>query len=243
MAGFCQSGQSSSGQPVWADPLGPTSIGPRGTAQYGASGAPQIRSNIYSQMQGMNAPLTAAASQVASGAAAGMNSPAWREGQNLATQNLSGQYLHGSPELDAAMAANRAGTLASAADAAARQKSDYTRAGMGWSTGNQQAAQSDMAAAGAQAGRTNADIYAQNYANERANQNAAPGQYAAATAAPLNYLNQATMTANAPLQVQGNLLSGLSSGGQVITPNQSSTSTSSMGSNIMNGISALLGAV
>lgn len=241
--GFCDSSQSTKAPPVWADPLGPSSLGRGGVAQYGTSGAPQIRSGLFNQMQAMSPYTTGAATSLASRLPGDVNAPGWQAGTDLASRTMGGSYLNGSPQLDRAMAANRAGTLASAADQTARIQSQFGKSGMGWSTANQQAAQGNMAAAGAEAGRTNANTYAQNYAMERANQNAAPQAYAASKAAPFNYLSNATGAVNSPLSAQGNLLSALSSGGQVVTPNSTQSINPSLGSSIMNGFSGVMGSL
>lgn len=206
-----RSSQSTSAPPVWADPLGPSSLGKNGVAQYGMSGAPQLRSQIFKEM-GQRAPSDAQ----------------WTNVNNLTNRNLSGANLNGSPALDRAMATNRAETLASAADATARTRSQMGKVGMGWSTANQQAAQSGQAAAGAAAGRTNANAYLQNYANERAIQNQAPGQLSA----PLDYLSR-----------KASLVSGLSSGGQVITPNTTQNLDPSIASTMMNTYASIMGSL
>jgi hypothetical protein len=239
--GFCNSRQGSTAPPVWADPLGPTSTGKRGVASYSTSGAPQYRNQLFSAMGGMGPTLNAAGADAASHIGAGVNAPQWGAAENLATRNLSGAYLNGSPALDRAMAANRSATMASAADATARTRAQYGRAGMGWSTGNQQAAQSGAATAAGEADRTNANTYLQNYLNERGIQNSAPGQFAAAKAAPLDYLSRAVQGALSPLTGQGNILSALSSGGQVITPGTTQTINPSAGSSVLNGWAGVIG--
>lgn len=185
--------------------------------------------------------LSSASSDIASRIPGDVNAPQFKQAENLATRNLSGANLNGSPQLDRAMAANRASTMASAANETARIRSQFGRAGMSFSTGNQQAAQSAKAAAGAAASRDNAQTYFQNYAMERANQNAAPAQFAMAKAAPFNYLSQASGALMAPLSNQGNLLSALSSGGQVITPQTTQSLNPSLGSSIVNGWAGVVG--
>ena len=194
---------------MWADPLGPSALGKNGTAIYGTSGAPQMRSDIFNYMKGLN--------------------PNFAPGQSVLNQNVSGAFLHGSPELDRAMASNRAATMGAAADATARLKSEYARNGMNFSTGMQQAAQGARTAAGAEAGRTAANTYLQNYANERANQNASVGQVGQA---PLNYLTQ-----------KGNIVSSLSSGGQVITPESKQYLDPSKTSTMLNTYATIMGGV
>ncbi len=139
------------------------------------------------------------------------------------------------------MATNQAAALADAANETARLKSTYGRNGMAFSTAAQQADQAARAAANARASQTNAGAYLQNYLAERGNQNNAVGLLGQATQAPLSYLGQVSNAYASPLTQAGNLLSGLSSGGQVITTgtSQSGTYSPSMGSNIMNGLGAL----
>lgn len=239
--GFCDSSQTTSAPPVWADPLGPTSTGKGGRAIYGTSGAPQLRNGIFNAMSGYTPQLNAAAGQAANTLSAGMSNPAWQEGQNLATRNLSGAYLNGSPQLDKAMAENRSATMAASADQNARTQSQFAKAGMGWSTANQQATQAGTASAAGNADRDAANTYLQNYQFERGNQNAAPQQFAAASAAPFNYLSQGSQATLAPLAQQGNILSALSSGGQVVTPNTTQSINPSTGSSILNGWAGVVG--
>lgn len=214
-AGDSRSKQSTSSPPVWADPLGPNSVGPDGVAHYGASGAPQLRNQIFDYLKGKSP-----------------NATQYKMGEDLATRNVAGNYLNGSPQLDRAMAANRAGTMATAADATARLKSEFGKAGLSFSTANQQAAQSARTAAGADADRTSANAYLQNYMNERGIQNNAVQQFGAARSAPLDYLGK-----------QGNIISGLSSGGQVITPNSTQTLDPSKLSSILNSYSSAMGSI
>lgn len=239
--GFCDSSQSTSAPPTWADPLGPTSTGKGGRAVYGASGAPQLRTGIFNAMQGYQPQLSGASDAAAATLSKGMTNPAWQEGQNLATRNMSGAYLNGSPQLNTAMAENRAATMGAAADQNARTQSQFTKTGMGWSTANQQATQGATASAAGEADRNAANTYLQNYQMERGNQNAAPQQFAAASAAPFNYLSQGSSAVMSPLTQQGNLLSALSSGGQVVTPNTTQSINPSTGSSILNGWAGVVG--
>lgn len=210
-------------------------------AQYGTSGAPQLRTGLFNAMSGYSPQLNAAGGAAANTLASGMASPAWAEAQGLATRNLSGANLNGSPQLDKAMAENRAATLGAAADQNARTQSQFSKAGMGWSTANQQAAQAGTTAAAGTASRDASNTYLQNYQFERGNQNAAPGQFAQAAAAPFNYLSQGSSAVMSPLASQGNLLSALSSGGQVITPNTTQSVNPSLGSSILNGWAGVVG--
>jgi hypothetical protein len=238
MAGFCQTTQGTSAPPVWADPLGSVSTGKGGAAQYGASGAPQMRSQLFNYMQGISPQMASSSQDTASRLTSSANDPFWGSAQQQARDTMAGRYLAGSPQLDRAMAANTSRALSSAADEDARLKSQFGKTGMGFSTGYQQASQANRSALMADAARGNAATYLQNYMAERANQNAAPGAYQQAQTAPLNYLSQVPSTLMAPLNQQGNLLTALSSGGQVVTPNSTETYTPSMAANVMQGIGA-----
>lgn len=238
MAGFCQSQQNTSAPPVWADPLGPTSTGRGGVARYGTSGAPQYRSGLFNYMSGVSPEMYGAASDLASGLQTAAGSSFFPAAEREASNTLAGNYLSGSPQLNAAMAANTAGQIAQAQDENARVKSDFTRSGMRYSTGMEQAAQGNVTNAAAQAGRTNAMTQLQNYQTERQNQQNAPAMYTAAQSAPFNYLSQVSSALMNPASLQGNLLSALSSGGQTITPNVSEMYTPSMGANILTGLGA-----
>ena len=200
---------------IEADPLGPTSIGPGGQPQFSATGAPQIRSTLFNYLN-QSLPSSVSAGNTYAGASQGAAAnPGWATAAGNANQNAAGDYLAGSPQLDTALATQRGQTMADAANQDARIKSQFTQNGMGWSTGQQQAQEANNAAAGAQAANTSAQTYLQNYMNERANQNNAGTQLATATSQPLNYLSGVAGATQAPLAGAGNLISGLSSGGQV----------------------------
>ena len=149
--GFCQSQQGTSAPPVWADPLGPTSTGPRGVANYGTSGAPQIRGNLFNYMGGLAPQMNQSAQQLASGLTSAAGSSFYPSAQRFAENTMAGNYLAGSPQLDKAMAANQSQAMAGAADENARIKSDMGKSGMGMSTAYQQAAQGNTTAAAADA--------------------------------------------------------------------------------------------
>ncbi len=183
--------------------------------------------------------MTQAGERLASGLEGAASNPGWSAASGLAQKNIAGDYLNGSPALDRAMAWNRAQTMADAADATARIKSAYGKNGMAFSTASQQADQAARAAAGARANQTSAQTYLQNYMAERGNQNNGGAMLAQSTGTPLNYLSQVSGAYASPLTQAGNLLSGLSSGGQVFSTGQSGSYSPSMGANIMNGLGGL----
>lgn len=239
--GFCDSGQSQQSSQGWQDPLGPTSIGKNGQPTFSATGAPQLRSSIFNYL---NIPGMANSGQNASKAlSSAAANPTWGLTETNATKNAAGDYLAGSPQLDAELAQQRAAALQSAADTNARTRSNFGKNGMSFSTGNEQAQQAQTGAANAAANQNNALSYLQNYQTERANQNNAATQLQGAYAAPLNYLSNVGSAQLQPLQSAGNLLSGLSSGGQVFQTGQTGQYNPSLGSSILNGFSGVMGSL
>ena len=236
MASMCDSQQSQQNQSQWIDPLGPTSIGRTGRDQYSASGAPQMRSQLFSYLQGYQPQMNQAGSDYASALKYAAANPGWGAAADQANKNISGQYLSGSPELDKAMATNRSMALAGAADQNARTRGMFARNGMGFSTGDVQAEGATAAAANAGAANTNAQTYLQNYLAERGNQNSGAAALASATGTPLNYLGGVAGAYSSPLSAESNLIGGLSTGGQVFDAGSNGRYTPSWGSDVMNGI-------
>jgi hypothetical protein len=202
-----------------------------------------MRSDLFSYMQSLQPQMRNSAQTTAGGLSSAAADPFWGQAKNYASNELGGNYLAGSPQLDRSIAANTSQQMASAADASSRLKSGFGKNGMGFSTGYTQADEANKAAAAANAGRTNAQESFANYSTERANQNNAPQLFQSAQSAPLNYLSQIPSTLLSSLGQEGNLLSSLSSGGQVITPNTSQNIDPSLGSNIMNGFSGIIGSL
>jgi len=233
--GFCTDSQSQSNNGQWVDPLGPSSVGANGKASYGATGAPQIRTGLFNYLQSYEPQMMQAGSNLAARLQQAGNSPAWSNAVEQANRNLAGDYLEGSPAIDR----QAAQTLASAANEDARIRSQFAKNGASFGTAEQQAEQANRAAATAGANATNAQTYAQNYEAERANQNNAGNQLATSLSAPLNYLSQVSGAYTTPLTQAGNLLSALSSGGQVFSTGSSGSSNPGIGQSILAGIGAL----
>lgn len=236
---FCDNNQQTASTHRWQDPLGPTAMGPGGGSKFSPTGAPQLRSRIFDYLGSYLPQAEAAGNEFAGALKTAAGNPAWKQANDFATQTLAGRYLNGSPSLDRALAQNRASSLAEAANETARIKSGFAKNGMNFSTAAQQADQSAQAAATARANALNAQAYQQNYLAERANQNNAPGMLQLSTSAPLAYLSQVSGASTAPLSQIGNLVSGLSSGGQVFQTGGTMRDTPSMGSNILNGLGGL----
>jgi hypothetical protein len=200
-----------------------------------------MRSNLYGYLGNYMPQMAQAGETYAAGLNKAAANPGWTGAASNANANIAGQYLNGSPQVDRAAAANTAAAEGDAANQTAREKSEYARNGMNFGTGQQEAAQSAQAQAAARAGQQNNQLYLQNYQAERANQNAGGAQLQGATSAPLNYLGGVSGAYAQPLAQSGNLLSGLSSGGQVYTQNSqgSGTYSPSFGQNIMSGMGSL----
>lgn len=238
--GFCDSGQTQTNSNQWIDPLGPTSVGANGKHPvYSPTGAPQYREQLFNYLGQMQPSLNAAGQATASGLQSAAANPGWGQAATLANNTMAGDYLAGSPQLDSAMQANTRQQMASAADTNARLKSQMGLNGMGFSTAYDQAAQANNASAAANAANTNAQTYLQNYQAERQNQNNAVNNLATATSQPLNYLQGVSGAMEQPLTQAGNLLSALSSGGQVFTSGTSGSYSPSTGSSILQGIGGL----
>lgn len=237
--GFCDSSQSQSNKGQYIDPLGPSSIGPHGKATYDATGAPQIRDQLFNYLGQYQPGMNQAGENYASGLQSAASNPGWNQASNLAQSTMAGNYLAGSPQLNAAMQANARTQMASAADTDARIKSQMQMNGMGYSTANQEAAQANNAAAAANVANTNAATYLNNYQAERANQNNSVNNLATATGQPLSYLSGVSGAYTQPLDQAGNLISSLASGGQVFNAGTSGSYSPSAGSSILQGIGAL----
>lgn len=249
--GFCSSNQTASnaGQQNtgynWQNPLGPTSIGANGKPNFSATGAPQLATQLFSYLGGSMPQMQQAGLNYAGALQGAAVAPGWQAAQNNATQTAAGNYLAGSPELNAALARNQATAGAAAADEVAREKATLSKNGMAFGTPEQEAAQSTVASANANAANTNAQTYLQNYLSERAAQNNSGNMLAQATGTPLSYLGSVPGAYTSGLTPAGNLLSALSSGGQVFqtsagqTGSQNGNYNPSIGSDILNGIGSL----
>jgi hypothetical protein len=144
--------------------------------------------------------------------------PGWGQAQTLASNEMQGKYLNGSPELDNAMAQMRAGSNASTANTNAGIRSQFAQNGMSFGTGNQEAQMATQAANNASANNAEAQARLQNYQAERQLQSNAVNNYATATSTPLNYLAQDNTPYMTPLTDISQIVSGLSKGGTVNNP-------------------------
>ena len=206
--GACDKTKKATDTPQWHDPLGPTD----------STGAHTQRSRIFDYLSS-TAPQTATdATAFADRSRVAANDPGFAEAQALARRTMAGEFLNGSPQLDAALAGVRSRANAETADTATRIRGGFARNGMQFSTANQQAQQSNQAATTARSNEVEASARLQNYLSERALQAAAPGALAAAHSAPLNYLSGISSAGLDPLSKQAAIVAALAGGGQIATP-------------------------
>lgn len=244
---FCGSSQQQSNNTAdlnqWANPLGPSSIGPNGRPVFAPSGAAQAGASALNYL-GSQAPAMNAAGQASAAALQGAAAnPGFGAAQTNAANTAAGDYLAGSPALNRQLAQTQAAAGASAADAAARARSTMNENGMAWGTGQQQVQQAATAQGNEAAAQNNAQAYLQNYQAERGAQNQAGGQLAQAYAAPLSYLGAVPGALASGTATAAPLISGLGSGGSIFSNGnqnyQAGTYNPSTGSDILNGIGAL----
>lgn len=230
MAGFCDSSQDQKNNTQYVDPLGPSS---------GGNGAPQLRGQLFDYLSQNLGNSVNSGQTYANALTAAAANPAWQTVQGNAQKSAAGDYLNGSPQLDSAMAQNVAQAQRGAADENARIRSTFAKNGMAFSTADEQAQQTNSAAANAQAANTNAQTYLQNYLSERGNQVNAGNALAQGQQAPLSYLSSIPGAYTNPLTTAGGLVSGMASGGQMITTGTSGQYSPSAGSDVMNGLGSL----
>lgn len=196
--------------PVWYGPYGET-----GTNQKAIDDRASVMNASYPNFQKSQT----IANQTAGMAQQGAQNPGFSQVNSLANNELNGKYLNGNPALTNQIASVQQQANRAAGDQAAQIRSGQQRAGMGFSTANQEAQQGAQAAQNANAMNTSANATLQNYQTERANQNNAGNLLNSNLTNQLN-LNQAGISAlYSPLSAQANLQTGLYTGGQTATPN------------------------
>jgi len=130
---------------------------------------------------------------------------------------LSGKYLNSPTVNNYARQANNQ-VMSANANQNARTRAMYNRNGMGFSTGMQQAQQADTAAASAKGAGLESQIVANNYQNERNNQQNASSIIEGAQNQKLSYLNQKNSALYSPLQQQSSITTQLLGNGSSQSP-------------------------
>jgi len=197
-----------------------------GEANGGNEGAIQSRDAIFERMNSekFQNMLNNNADVYAKESAQAAYSPELASISAYGSDVLSGKYLNSPVVADYARKANGQ-VMAANADQNARTRATFSRAGMGFSTGMQQAQQADTAAASAKGASLESQIVANNYQNERALQSAAPSIIQGAQNQKLSYLagvNQAYLN---PLQQQAGITTQLLGNNQVQSPTYVQTPT------------------
>jgi hypothetical protein len=237
--GFCGEDKQYTDKPQWFDPLGPRNV--NGVPTHTPTGGPELRDNLFKQMQDWSPAMNESGRQLAGGLQAAAGDSGWGEAADVARRTISGEYLGGAPQFNEALGnyrnqvgkaaqAVKQSALAGAADSSADLASRYARSGLGFSTANQQAAQSAKAAGTARANELAAGLEkgaadfeagarVQNYGQERLAQRQGATQLQEAVGQPLQYLSAIPQAYMQPLAQQGQLVTGLSGGGPIATPN------------------------
>lgn len=181
-------------------------------------GGQQMRGSIYSLLSGLSPTLNQNSTNTANALGQAYSLPGWAQARDLATSEMAGKYLGGSPQLDAAMSAMRAASGAASANTNAGIRSNFAQNGMSFGTGNQEAQSANSAANNASANNAEAQARMQNYQAERQIQNNAVNTYGTATTTPLSYLAQQNEAYTQPLTEISQMIKGLSGGGTVAQP-------------------------
>lgn len=196
----------------------PVFFGAYGNGTAGSQQGQNTANQVSTDSQSAYSQAKNIADQSAAMASTNAQNPGFGAANGLYNSEIQGNYLNGSPQLSSQLASNQTQANRAAGDQAAQIKGSDARAGMSFSTADQQAQENAQAQQGANAMNTNAQLIGSNYANERNIQNQAPSQLNANMSNQLNQ-NQAGISAlYSPLSAQASLNSGLYSGGQVATP-------------------------
>lgn len=228
MASFC--GKDKRRAPDWIDPLGPNQSG-----RMGPTGAPEMRTGVFKNMNASSLPQAREATQEAAGAIrSAASDPVWQTSKNALSKTASGGYLQANPYLtdalkksreasDARMTGAREEARAGLEGQQAATRSNFARNGVSFGTGQTQAQEGAKTALEAQVARgeqagaaemaaSEADTLAQNYGRERGL------QVGAATAAPQVASGQAQLLSALPSMYMqpdtdaAKVISGLSTG-------------------------------
>lgn len=210
-------------QPVFFDPMGPTQevYDPRKNRRYQwfeSTGGHAPRADIFNYLSGQQPGLRQWASDFTGRLGSAAANPGFGSQAALARRTLEGAYLTPSSQMEQAMATMRRRAGADAADQVANLQSQYGRAGLGFSTANQQAAQAAQAASTARADELEAATRLQDYQTERGRQMMAGDLLQSAVSTPLEYLSKVPQAVTDPQARIAQIISGLASGGQIATP-------------------------
>ena len=183
-----------------------------GQANTPNTGAISSMGNIFGALNGGGFSQAQGASQnYANSLISAASNPGIGSIYNYAQNELNGNNLQNPLVSQYAQQAYQ-GQVAQGANNAARQRASAARAGMGFSTANQQASDADMAAASASGSQQRSQILSQNEQFERGLQQQAPGLLSSAIGMPSSYLGQVNNALYAPYQSQAGITSTLTGG-------------------------------
>lgn len=200
-----------------AEKVDATWFGPLGERTPDSSGQ-SYRSNITSRLNTLSPTLTTRARKAATSLEDASENQGFSDAASMFQKSISGDYLKGSPQLTDRINQIQSQAERSAANTAANQRGRASRAGIGFSTVQDQSNQADRAAARADAANTASNIALQNYQQERQNQIQAPTRLASTLATPASLLQQANQAQLDPESAQTKLMMQLFGGGTVAQP-------------------------
>jgi hypothetical protein len=205
---MCSSGGQSS-QTVQATQFDPL---------YPGSGGSDVRSDVYSTRAGLSPTWNSRAATSAADLTSRSTDPTWQNGFQLNSDQVSGNYLGGSPQLTDQINTMRQQQMRESGDAQNAIRTKYARTGNSLSTGVDQNLINANAAATARGDANQSAIIGNNYAQERKiQQNSVSGAEYAANV-PTNFRTQATNVQFDPLAKSTQLATGLSGGTTVAAP-------------------------
>lgn len=166
--------------PIWYGSFGETSNG-TGLA---------VRNGLYPQVTSAQALAQANNTNLTGQIQSAAQNPGWQTVQNLAQGQLQGDYLSGSAPLSDQIQSIQARAERDASNQASGIRDGMERAGIGFSTANQQAQQANSTAQRSAAMDMAAGVMSNNYARERGYQQSSPGMLDTSVSQPINYLGQ-----------------------------------------------------
>lgn len=196
------------------------------------TGGREQRQQIFGRLDAARPMLDSLSARNTAQIITGSDNPIFEYAVNNARKSARGDYLNGSPQLDALINRSRIGAWRGFGDQAARLRSRFARTGMPFSTAYQQAEQNARAATAAGLADSEARIRYGDYVREQGRQDNALGQFMQALGSRSNLYQGAQQALLDPLQSQAKLVSGLTGGTAIpdtIIPGQSGLSALGQG--------------
>lgn len=204
--------------PEWFDPLGPDA-----SDKHKPTGGPEYRKKIFNSMSNSRAQADKFTNKAQGwmytlGGDSNFDKFNWNRMRQLGVDTLNGKYLDGGKYLDPAVSKMRNASAANVSTGQAAARSAASRAGVAFSTADQEAQDSVRAGARATADQMEANMRQGVYLDERKQQPTGGSLLIEGANAPLNALNQATNSIYSPIAKEAQIVQGLSGGGTYMTP-------------------------